>query len=146
MNQGYYDCHTSNQIPNHMNENNKGPVAPKSAKVMEFITSRFGFTFLCCLSAAILPVALIFVLPFISPNSAIQVWTASDSLFLAASIMSGPFAFASPPVNPSWIAVVILIPCCFSYALRPRRITMAATIVSWNIWMLSGLVLSFVSV
>jgi len=112
----------------------------------KFITSRFGFTVSCCLVAAVLPVALMFALPFISPNSAIRAWTASDSLFLAASIMSGPFAFASSTVNPSWIAAAILIPCCFAYALHPRRITMAATIVSWNIWMLSGLVLTFVDV
>ncbi len=111
-----------------------------------FITSRFGFTLMCCLCAAILPVAGVLLLPLISPNSVIQEWTASYSLFLASSIMSGPFAFASPPVNSFWIAVVILIPCCLAYALHPRRITMAITIVSWNIWMIAGLILTFSSI
>ncbi|MEZ5299916.1 MAG: hypothetical protein R3F11_04490 [Verrucomicrobiales bacterium] len=86
-----------------------------------------------------------FALPLISPNSVVEGWSAFDCLFLSASIVSGPFAFASG-FNPNWIAASVLALCCFAYGLHPRRATMAVTVCGWLLWMLSGLVLTFVNV
>ena len=68
-----------------------------------FTTSRLGFTRLAGVTAAVFPISLMFLLPFASSNSGIQAWAVSDPLYLSASILAGPCAFASsfvhlPPV------------------------------------------------
>ncbi len=40
----------------------------------------------------------------------------------------------------------ILIPCCFADALRSHLLTMGVTIFGWFVWMLFGLMFTFVNV
>ena len=106
---------------------------------------RFGFTLLALFAGACIPIGLIFFLPYMSPNSVVQNWTAYDSLYYALSILAGPFAFASNQPT-SWIMVFILVPCCVAYAIRPNGITTGVTAIGWLVWMLWGLIVTFANV
>ena len=89
---------------------------------------RCGFTLLALLAGACIPIGLMFFLPYMSPNSAVQNWTVYESLYFSLSLLAGPFAFASNQ-SPSWIMVFILVPCCVSHAIRPNRITKGFTAI-----------------
>jgi len=112
---------------------------------LRVIDSRSGFTVFCSLGAWLASLGLMLLLPMISPNSAVQEWSAQDSLYLSTSIVSGPFAFASS-FSPSLLGCMILIPLCFAYAVHPGKWTRVFTLLGWMGWTLVGILLTFESV